>query len=62
MAINFFNLPFNLRLTSHRSLLHVIALYNKKAQSLTESSLSVMFGYGEFLLVYCHMIAVNHLQ
>ena len=61
MAINFFNLPFNLRLTSHRSLLHVIALYNKKAQSLTESSPSVMFGYGEFLLVYCHVVAVNHL-
>ena len=46
MAINFFNLPFNLRLTSHRSLLHVIASHNKKAQSLLESSLSVMFRYG----------------
>ena len=62
MAINFFNLPFNLRLTSHRSLLHVIALYNKKAQSLTESSLSVMFGYGEFLLVYCHVVTMDHLE
>ncbi len=62
MAINFFNLPFNLRLTSHRSLLHVIAPHKKKAQSLTESSLHVMLGYGRFLLIYCHMIAVNHLE
>lgn len=62
MAINFFNLPFNLHLTSHCSLLHVIASHKKKAQSLTESSLRVMLGYGGFLLIYCHMIAMNHFK